>query len=198
MTTFGRIGLAGLVVLVATTSLADMLKDLECHDSVVRQGLEIMNIPKEVELLFGKTNVDHFISGFGSKKYFPEWNSVAYFGGRYLVSIKVPIEIDYGKCKLTGVSNSVSIQINEVTKVAISKSGIAGASLEGQWRLNEKDWKRLLRGNGDWSLVNIPILTNSPVEKFDEYMRQSRESIRNRKEVFDDVIKRVLKKFGER
>ena len=171
---------------------ADILKDLECHDKVVRHGVETLILPKEVETLFGDTNVDHFISNFGSKTHAPLWNSVSYFAGRYELSLQVPIAIDYDKCRLIGATNSAMAQINEVIKVDISKSGIAEATMKGQWRLNENEWKWLVKNNGDWSVVKVPILTNAPVKGFDEYMRQGREPVRNRKEGFDKPIKKAL------
>jgi hypothetical protein len=170
----------------------DILKELECHDKVVRFGVETLILPKEVESLFGTTNVDHFISNFGSKKDGPIWNSVAYFGGRYVLSLRVPIAIDYDKCQLIGATNSSMVQINEVIKVEISTSGIAGASMKGQWRLNENEWKWLVKNMGDWSVVNIPILTNAPVKGFDEFVRQARGPVRDRQKGFDIPIKQAI------
>ena len=171
----------------------DILKELECHDKVVRQGVQTLPLAKEVESLFGATNVDHFISDFDSRTHFPIWNSVTYFADRYMLMLQMPIAIDYEKCLLIGATNSsVMVQINEVTKVDISTSGIAGATLQGQWRLNEEEWKRLVKNKGDWSVVGVPIVINAPVKGFDEYARQGREPIRNRKEGFDNVIKRVI------
>ena len=185
-----------LALMLSGTNLqsSDILKELECHDKVVLNGVETLILPREVETLFGATNVDHFISNFGSKANAPLWNSVAYFAGRYELLLQVPILIDYEHCALLGATNSAMLQINEVTKVDISKSGIAEATMNGQWRLNENEWKWLVKNHGDWLVVNVPILTNAPVKGFDEYVRQGREPIRNRKEGFDDVINQIMKK----
>ena len=80
------------VLLVGITNLlsADMLQVLECHDKVVQDGIKNLILPKEVEPLFGTSNVDHFISEFGSRR--PAiWNSVAYFNGRYELTLQVAI-----------------------------------------------------------------------------------------------------------
>jgi hypothetical protein len=171
---------------------ADILKELDCHDKVVRQGKEALIFPKEVDSLFGATNVDHFISNFGSSNQAPIWNSVAYFAGRYELTLQVPIAIDYNECRLNGAINSAMVQINEVTQVEISKSGIAGATIKGQWRLNENEWKWLVENKCDWRVVRVPILTNAPVKGFDEYVRQGREPIRNRQKGFDIPVKRAI------
>jgi len=176
---------------------ADVLKMLECHDAVVRHGVEVLIFPKEVESLFGATNVDHFISNFGSQGLPQIWNSVTYFANRYKLSLQVPVAIDYDKCRLIGATNSAMVQVNEVVKVEISTSGIAAARMKGQWRLNENEWKWLVKNKGDWSVVGVPILTNAPVKGFDEYVRQGRQPIRNRQEGFDKPIKKALEQLQE-
>ncbi len=182
-----------LVWLIGSVSLlpADILDDLECHDKVVKDGVENLILPKEVEALFGKENVDHFISQFGSKKFNPTWNSVAHFEGRYVFSLEVPIKIDYEHCKVLGALDSATVQINEVVKVEISTSGIAGATLKGQWRLDQSEWKWLVKNHGDWSVVKVPIVKGAPVKDFEEYVRQQREPILHRKEGYDEPIKKA-------
>ncbi len=187
-----KICLTVLLLTAMNLHSAEMLKVLECHDQVVRHGVDTLILPKEVESILGATNVDHFISNFGSRTLPSMWNSVAYFDNRYRFSLRVPIAIDYDKCKLIGATNSAMVQINEVTKVELSKSGIAEATMKGQWRLNENEWKWLVKNKGDWSVVKVPILTNAPVKGFDEYVRQVREPIRNRQEGFDKPIKQAI------
>ena len=187
-----------MVLTAMSLQAAGILKELECHDQVVQHGIETLILPKEVESLFGSTNVDHFISSFGSKTDAPMWNSVAYFSERYLLSLQVPISIDYDKCRLIGATNSAMVQINEVTKVEISKSGIAGATMNGQWRLNENEWKWLVENKGDWSVVKVPILTNAPVKRFNEYVRQVREPIRNRQEGFDKPVRKSIEELRKK
>jgi hypothetical protein len=184
--------LIAVVLGVMKLQSADILKELECHDIVVRHGVETLILPSEVESLFGATNVDHFISGFGSKTHPAVWNSIAYFAGRYRLALQVPISIDYERCSLVGATNSAMIQINEVTKIEFSKSGIAEATMKGQWRLNENEWKWLVKNSGDWSVVKVPIVTNAPVKGFDEYVRQGIEPVRNRQEGFDKPIKQTI------
>jgi hypothetical protein len=186
------------LVLWAMNLQADILKELECHDKVVREGIESLIMPKEVESLFGTTNVDHFISNFGSKATTPVWNSTAYFSGRYVLTLQIPILIDDEKCRLLGATNSAVVQINEVVKVELSTSGIAGATMKGQWRLNENQWKWLVKNKGDWSVVKIPILTNAPVKGFAEFERQVRAPIRDRKKGFDAPVKKALEQFHKK
>src|SRR2546429_4252112 len=173
----------------------DILEVLECHDKVVQHGIETLSFAKEINSLFGATNVDHFISSFGSKTPAPVWNSVTYFSGRYTLTLQVPISIDYENCRLNGATDpAIVVYINEVTKVEISTSGIAGATLKGGiGKLGESEWKRLVKNGGDWSVVNVPLFKNGPpIKNFYEDVRQRGEPIRNWKEGFCNPLKHNL------
>src|SRR5438128_1801069 len=123
VTVIKTVRLLPLVLGVVNLHSADILKVLECHDKVVQHGIETLSFAQEVNSLFGVTNVDHFISSFGSNTHAPIWNSVTYFAGRYRLSLKVPIAIDYDKCRLIGATDSAMVvQINEVIKVELSTS----------------------------------------------------------------------------
>jgi len=179
---------------------ADILRELECHDKVVRHGIETFSLAGEINSLFEATNVDHFISNFGSKTDAPIWNSVTYFAGRYILVLQVPVAIDYQNCRFNGTTGSAAISVNEVTKVDISTSGNAQATLKGGiGELTESDWGNLVTHHGDWSVVKVPIRTNGPpIKDFDEYVRQAREPIRNRQEGFDKPIKQTLQALRDR
>jgi hypothetical protein len=177
-------------------ALKNPLKEYECHDKAVEHGLETLIFPKEVETLFGATNVDHFIWHFTGAAV---WNSAAYFAGRYTLTLRVPIAIDHEHCRVRDVLGSAEVQIYEVTKVDFSRSGASGATLKGHWRLNENEWRSLVKNGGNWSAVNVPIVSNAPVKGFDEYANSIRDPIRYRKENFDKPIREsweLLRKLG--
>jgi hypothetical protein len=193
-----------LVLSAMNLHSADILKELECHDKVVQHGIDTLSFAQEVNSLFEATNVDHFISNFGSKTHAPVWNSVTYFAGRYTFALQVPIAIDYEKCRLNGAAGPAAISVNEVTKVELSASGNAQATLKGgigpnRGELSEGEWERLVKSRGDWSVVNVPIVTNRPpIKNFDEYVRQAREPIHNRKEGFDKPVKQAIEALRDR
>ncbi len=163
------------------------LKKEECHDKAVEQGVDALSFPKEVEALFGATNVDHFIRPFTGSAV---WNSTAYFAGRYTLELRIPITIDHEHCRVKAVPGPAEVWIDEVTEVFFSRSGAPGASLEGgHWRLNEAEWKTLVENGGHWSVVNVPIVTNAPVKGFDAYASSVRDPIRYRKENYDKPIR---------
>ena len=89
--------------------------------------------------------------------------------------------------------NSAMVQIDEITKVDISKPGISGATIKGRWTLGQSEWKWLVKNKGDWSVVKVPILTNAPVKGFEECVRQEKgRPIRKRQEDFDEPIRHSI------
>src|SRR5439155_1553385 len=173
------------------------LKEFECHDKAVEHGVDTLLFPKEVETLFGTTNVDHFIRNLTGAAV---WNSAAYFAGRYTLELRVPIAIDYEHCHVKNVLGPAEVWIDEVTKVDFSRSGGPGARLEGgHWRLNENEWRSLVKNGGNWSVVNVPIISNAPVKGFDAYANSVRDPIRYRKENYDKPVREaweLLRKLG--
>jgi hypothetical protein len=172
------------------------LKEFECHDKVVEHGVDTLTFPTEVETLFGATNVDHFIRPFTGAAV---WNSAAYFAGRYTLNLRVPVAIDYEHCRVKDVLGPAEVEIREVTKVDFyGKSHAPGASLKGNWRLNENEWKSFVKNDGNWSAVNVSILSNAPVKGFDAYANSIRDPIRYRKENFDKPVREAWEALRKR
>ncbi|MBI2928255.1 MAG: hypothetical protein HYY24_21510 [Verrucomicrobia bacterium] len=172
------------------------LKEFECHDEAVEHAVDTLTFPKEVETLFGATNVDHFIRPFTGAAV---WNSAAYFAGRYTLELRVPIAIDYEHCRVKDVLGSVEVEIREVIKVDFyGRSGAPGATLKGYWRLNENEWRSLVKNGGNWSVVNVPIVSNAPVKGFDAYANSVRDPIRYRKENFDRPVREAWEALRKR
>jgi hypothetical protein len=172
------------------------LKEFECHDKAVEHGVDTLSFPKEVKTLFGATNVDHFIRPFAGAAV---WNSAAYFAGRYTLELRVPIAIDHEHCRVNDVLGPAEVEIREVTKVDFyGKSGAPGATLKGYWRLNENEWRSLVKNDGNWSAVNVPIVSNAPVKGFDAYANSVRDPIRYRKENFDKPVREAWEALRKR
>jgi len=186
----------GTYLAKTNSSPADCPDGLSCYEKVVCYGKHDV-VANEFETFFGTANVDHFISKFGSKTQTPVWHSIAYFGGRYRAALQFPLSIDYQKCTPGGALASAFIQIHEITKVNVSKSGVSGATTRGQWELGPNEWKWLLKNKGDWSVVKVPINTKAPVKDFDKYVKLERGRPHAiRQEEFDKPIRKVIDGLG--
>ena len=162
----------GVLFFCSSGCFVDVIK---CHDKVVRDAVTRFRFPKEMNSFFGATNIDHFISNFGSPNHIATWDSTTFFAGRYRLSLQVPILIDYKKCSFIGAAGKAVVYIHEVTGIEFSKSGLAGAIEDGQWILTQDDWDTFVRSKGDWAKVKVPILTNAPVKDFDKFVKQIRK-----------------------
>jgi hypothetical protein len=159
---------------------ADLATEIQCHDKVVRHGLETFTLAKEVNHLFGAANVDHFISNYGSAKRPAVWNSVAFFADRYQLTLRVEISVDAENCSFSGAMNSAIVVINEFESVGFTSSGLAQARFGRQWTLNENEWKNLIKTGGNWRAVKVPIVLNAPISGMADYVAYIRKQYQNR------------------
>src|SRR5207248_6442046 len=119
--------------------------------------------------LFGEG--DHFITHYGFKPGPKEWTTEVFFGGRYTLSLKVDVDVDY---KTQTIKTSVStpkFYLFEVGSVQRGARGVEGADISNQWILEEGTWKKLVQAKRDGSAVERPVRTKSTVEDFDAYAR---------------------------
>ena len=169
-----------LVVVTAAVSCSDNLPaQLKRHDKVVGQALKRLVFPGQAEFVCG-TNIDHVISAFNHPKISPELISIGYFGGRYKLMVHIPISIDYLNCKFIDATGPIQVTINEIVKVDFSASGTPIVKMKGQWRLTQNQWEEFVIHHYDWSLAKIPILTNAPVDGFDQFVRHVRNDHHDR------------------
>ncbi len=122
----------------------------------------------EMEKVFG--DVDQFIEQYGLKS--PNanrWDTEAYFGDRYVLTMQAPIAIDYKihKFKVTG---KLYFQINEVKRVIIDSDGVVMTYYGEQFVFSEEEWKRVYESQGDFSKIGIK-LNPAPVKDFDKCQR---------------------------
>lgn len=164
MRTFLKLSI--FAILVCCSGRAAVFKTLECYDKVVAEGVKVLVLPTQMEALFNATNVDHFITDFTTFTNDTEWQSVAYVWGRYMISMSIPIVVDHTKCTIVRARGPADVVINEVVGVSLSEAGTAATKFEGQWRFSQKQWAKLVEKGGDWSVLQIPIITNKPVRGF--------------------------------
>ena len=166
-----------LLAFLALGTMTSCGRDNQMSDYIqtVKSGINSLPWPKEMEALFGEG--DHFITHYGFKPGPKEWTTEVFFGGRYTLSLKVDVDVDY---KTQTIKTSVStpkFYLFEVGSVQRGARGVEGADISNQWILDEAKWKKLVQAKGDWSVLEIPVKTNSPVQDFDEYVRGLRAPV---------------------
>ena len=100
------------------------------------------------------------------------WNAVAFFGGRYELTMQVPVAIE---SRTTGkIAGEPHFHLLEVEKVSISASGSVGASFSKDFRFGIEEWRTVVRSNGDFGSIGFHVSTAPPVSGFDAYAKASR------------------------
>lgn len=115
-----------------------------------------------IEKRFGE--VDHFITHYGTS--FAKtntWNTEAFFGDRYVLTMQVEIRIDYSEKTFEILPDPVFF-LNELADVDRDGSAVNGISE----RLSSEQFDALLRNDWDFESIGIAI-NHMPVPNFDIY-----------------------------
>jgi hypothetical protein len=103
----------------------------------------------------------------------PQFNSVAYFGGRYELTMQVPIRVDSGRSgKVVG---KPKYYLNEVSAVSISPSGQVSAMFSRNLSFGPSEFAQVYDAHGDFGTVGFAI-NATPVPNFQKYADASRPS----------------------
>ena len=137
-----------------------------------RSAATRLPIAVEFEKLFpGQT--DHFITQYGFNRYGGDrtntWNSEAYFGGRYSLTMQVEVTVDYAKRTITLAGEPV-FYLEEITRVDGTSASYGGLHA----RFGEKEWSKAYQAGGNFSLIGLKLDTRSPVPHFNDFVNAMR------------------------
>ncbi len=103
----------------------------------------------------------------------PVFNSVAYFGGRYELTMQVQVAIDSPTAGR--IAGTPRFYLNEVSEVTVSPTGQVGAGYSENHKFGMAEWSQVFNANGDFSVIGITI-DPTPVKGFANYAGASRPS----------------------
>jgi hypothetical protein len=129
--------------------------------------------------IFGKKNVDHSISYSGSLKKGSNFYSTAYFGGRYTLTMAVPVRMGRSFDQVLEVLGEPKFYLDEVRQISFHpSSGKTGATFDASFKrpnpIEVATWKKIYKAKGDFSVVDIYLKQNQPVKHFTEYENNCR------------------------
>ncbi|MDB5388371.1 MAG: hypothetical protein JWM11_4017 [Planctomycetaceae bacterium] len=114
----------------------------------------------------------HYITYAGDDGH-PLFNTVAYFGGRYELTMQVPVDIH---SRASGMMvDEPKFYLNELRQITVEPSGQVGASFSRNFNFGFAQWKEVYKTNGNWNAIGID-LNPSPVEDFQKYAAATRPS----------------------
>jgi hypothetical protein len=140
------------------------------HQEFARSGVSQIQPAAEMEDLF--EDCRHYIvyAGHGQVS---TWNTTAYFGDRYTLTMQVPVDI---RSKDSGsMIGDPKFYLHEVESVDISPSGQVGASFSADFKFDAAQWKKVYESGGDFSSIGFTIKKSS-VTNFKKYADAGRPS----------------------
>jgi hypothetical protein len=167
--------IAVLAVLLGITASCGIGGAMSDYVKTVQSGIARLPWPKEMETLFGDS--DHFITHYGFSPGPKIWTSEVFIYGRYRLSMQADVEIDYENNLVKTNVGPAKFYLFETGSIIHGPRGVEGANIVGQWIFDEAKWDKLVQSKGDWSLLGIPVKTNSPVPEFDAYVSLERAPV---------------------
>jgi hypothetical protein len=139
------------------------------HQDFARSGLSQIQPASEMASLF--EDCRHYIV-YSGRNSISTWNSTAFFGGRYTLTMQVPVAI--ASSHSGHVTGEPEFLLLEVSAVDVSPSGQVGASFGRQIKFGAKEWKTVVDHKGDFSKIGFPIESRPAIKDFDRYAKASR------------------------
>jgi hypothetical protein len=139
------------------------------HQEFARNGVSQIEPARQMEELF--ENCRHFITYTGPEG-ISTWDAEAYFGGRYHLSLQVPVEIE--SATRGRVIGEPRFYLWEVESVSISPSGQVHTSFvgSGQLEFGRAEWLRIVAADGVFGAIGYHIKTGPPIPNFEAYARR--------------------------
>ena len=111
-------------------------------------------------------STDHMITHFGMWGGGDNiWNTESHFGGRYTLTMQVPITIDYANDTFV-ISGPLNVWLFDA--LTCTRNGRTSYKLDGsgQRQFGEADIQKLIAHNWDWGVVGVSI-NPQPVQYFE-------------------------------
>jgi hypothetical protein len=139
------------------------------HQEFAVNGVSQIKPAMEMDHLFADCR--HYIT-YGPNDV-PLFNTVAYFGDRYVLTMQVPVDI---QSKTSGTMiGKPQFYLNEVGSVSISPAGQVGASFSRSLTFGVDEWEQVYDAGGDFSTIAFNV-NATPVPDFQKYAAAGRPS----------------------
>jgi len=144
------------------------------YKDTVRDGIKTVPHVQEIMKIFPNAPTDNFIGQSSYDKNIGIWNTVVYFGGRYQFGYQVDVIVDYKHNRISKVAGIPQFYLWEVaTLTPLNSDGVIEATYNKSNDIpfiGEKQWNKIVAAKGDFSVVGIHLITNSPIPGFDDYV----------------------------
>jgi hypothetical protein len=171
-----------LMTFALVLSICGCSPSMNDYKATVRDGIKTVPHVHEIKQMFPNAPTDHFITQYGFDESVPvTWNTVSYIYGRYEFGYQVDVIVDYKNNRISKVDGIPQFYLREVATVS---KPTPGGAVSGTYNksshipfIGEKQWNKIVAAKGDFSVVGIHLITNSPVAGFDDYVHSWRKDI---------------------
>ena len=148
--------------------------ELDEYRTTCLSARNALPVAVEIERLFPAT--DHFITHYGFSPEPRTWNTEAFFGGRYRLTMQVPVEIDYTAHSVTRVIGEPVFFLTVATRVELLPDGRASLAFDTSSgrRFSLREWELVRAAGGD--LLPLGLRPEpKPVKNFEVFVAQARK-----------------------
>ncbi len=132
------------------------------YEAIHKHASSVLPVAVAMEKQFPSTDhmITHYGMTFGGENI---WNTSSYFGGRYELTMQVPIAINYPK-NTFAVSGPLVVFLVEAS--ACGRDGSVQYNGNAQRQFTEEEILLLIKSDWDWSILNVSI-NPEPVKYFE-------------------------------
>jgi hypothetical protein len=145
---------------------------MQSYNAVHGAARETIPAALEIEETFGP-QVDHFITHYGIRSARNIWNTEAFFGGRYMLTMQVDVRIDYSRRQVVP-TDAPTFFLHEVISVDVLSDGQQHTRFGRSWEIGVDDWQVVYSNGGDFSRIGI-VLDDTATPGFSQYVRGLRK-----------------------
>ena len=142
--------------------------ELDQYKQAVRSGFAKIPQANQIERLLGEAG--HFISYDGNPRLIATWNTHACFADRYVMFMRVDLQMDQRFSTIVKVIGSPRFQMYEIEHAYSGGHGARYLSV-GRGSFGLDTWEKIVQAEGDFSAVGIVLKRNDPVPNFREYVK---------------------------
>jgi hypothetical protein len=173
-----RIALGALSGMIALSILAISVficgpSFREKHIEAVRDGLGKLEPPRQMNRQYRE--VDHFITHYGFGDQPLQWQSKAYFEGRFSLACLVDVEVSYWRDTVT--------QVGEPRFILHALRSIDPSDLTGTYEGNlqrefgKAEWEKFVNSGFDLTTLGIPKKEIRPIPNWEAYVQGWRKDV---------------------
>lgn len=148
------------------------LPTMSDYKATVASARTALPVAVEIEKLFG--DADHFITHYGFDSKPKTWNTEVHFGGRYVLTMQVTVNVDYKANAITPIDEP-RFWLHEIRTVEKMPGGGYSTTYNGrsQVEFSLSDWRAFRDSNGNVAALGVAE-NKDPVPLFDEYVAATR------------------------